>query len=155
MGRGAAALYIPLHASCANTQRAPEAFSLSACFPSISSFHSSEEQSRWLKDSAKSALLCRRKRYFNSAINKFCPFTCVRNTLNKLRFQDLAPQQQPNKSRLTALGKGRGQRGKCILHKIKPFPGPQGKNGVAFFFEECDFHITSGFFSDTFSALKH
>jgi len=42
-----------LRASCANTQRAPEAFSLSACFPSISSFHSSEEQSQWLKDSAK------------------------------------------------------------------------------------------------------
>lgn len=62
----------------------------------------------------ESALLCRRKRYFNSAVNKFCPFTCVRNTLNKLRFQDLAPRHQPNKSRRTALGEGRGSGGNAF-----------------------------------------
>lgn len=39
--------------ACLLCRHTPEAFSLSACFPSISSFHSPEEQSQWLKDSAK------------------------------------------------------------------------------------------------------
>lgn len=44
---------VRVHACCVDTQHTPEAFSPSACFPSISSFHSSEEQSQWLKDLAK------------------------------------------------------------------------------------------------------
>lgn len=103
---------------------------------------------------SKSALLRRRKRYFNSAVNKFCLFTCVRNTLNKLRFQDLAPQHRPNKSGLTALGEGRRPRGKHILHKIKSLPEPRGQNGLAFFFEESGFYITFNLFLDTYCALK-
>lgn len=103
---------------------------------------------------SKSALLRRRKRYFNSAVNKFCPFTCVRNTLNKLRFQDLAPRHQPNKSRLTAPGERRGSRGKHTLHKIKSLPEPWGQNGLVFFFEERGFYITFNLFSNTLSALE-
>lgn len=85
MGRGAARLS-PHKSVTVEAHNTPQAFSLCACF----SFHPPEEQSQ-AERSSKSALLRRRKRYFNSAVNKFCPFTCVRNTLNKLCFQDLAP----------------------------------------------------------------
>lgn len=81
---------------------------------------------------SRSALLCRRKRYFNSALNKFCPFTCVRIPLNKLRSQDLAPRHRPNKSGLTDPGEGRGPRGKHIWHKAKSLPEPGGQNGLVF-----------------------
>lgn len=103
--------------------------------------------------SSKSALLRRRKRYFNSAVNKFCPFTCVRNTLNKLGFQDLAPRQWPNKRGLTAPGERRGTKGKHILHKTKSLPEPWGQTGLASSFDEHDFYITCNLFSDTFSAF--
>lgn len=109
---------------CADAQHTPEAFSLPACFfpPKLLSPVCGTKPA--VERFSKSALLCRRKRYFNSAVNKFCPFTCVRNTLNKLRFQDLAPRHWPNKSGLTARGEGRGPRGTHILHKMKSLPEP-------------------------------
>lgn len=76
---------------CADTQHTPRAFSLCACISPHQLFSPAWGTKPVAERSSKSALLRRRKRYFNSAVNKFCPFTCVQNTLNKLRFQDLAP----------------------------------------------------------------
>lgn len=139
--------------ACAHTQHTPKAFSLCACFSPHKLFSPAWGTKPAAERSSKSALLHRRKRYFNSAVNKFCPFTCVRNTLNKLRFQDLAPRQWPNKRGLTAPGERRGTRGKHILHKTKSLPEPWGQTGLAFSFDEHSFYITCNLFSDTFSAF--
>lgn len=140
---------------CADTQHTPEAlfFSLCACFSPHKLFSPAWGTKPAAERSSETALLRRRKRYFNSAVNKFCPFTCVRNTLNKLRFQDLAPRQWPNKRGLTAPGERRGTRGKHILHKTKSLPEPWGQTGLAFSFDEHSFYITCSLFSDTFSAF--
>lgn len=105
--------------TCANSQLCRQTTHIRAIFPARLFLPHKLFSPVWgtkpaVERFSKSALLRRRKRYFNSAVNKFCPFTCVRNTLNKLRFQDLAPQHWPNKSRHTAPGEGRGPRGKHI-----------------------------------------
>lgn len=136
---------------CADTQHKRD--TLCACFSPHKLFSPARGTKPAAERSSKSALLHTRKRYFNSAVNKFCPFTCVRNTLNKLRFQDLAPRQWPNKRGLTAPGEGRGMRGKHILHKTKSLPEPWGQTGLAFSFDEHSFYITCNLFSDIFSAF--